>query len=138
MKKYPKVICYLSIGSNLGDRDKNIKLALQKIPKLKNTKIISVSRIIETKPVGGPPHQNKFLNAVLKINTRLLPFELLKRLQAIEGELGRKKTVRFGPRIIDLDILLYGNKIIKRKNLEIPHPRMFEREFVLKLLTRIL
>lgn len=138
MKKYPKVICYLSIGSNLGDRRKNIRVALEKIRKLEDTKIIRISKIIETKPVGGPGDQNKFLNAALKINTGLSPIKLLKRLQGIEQELGRKKTVRFGPRVIDLDILLYGNKIIQRKNLEISHPRMFEREFVLRPLFQIL
>lgn len=89
-------------------------------------------------PLGGPKHQPLFLNACLKIQTRLLPAPLLKSLKNIEKELGRKKTVRWGPRKIDLDILLYGDKIIKSKTLNIPHPRMLERTFVLKPLLEVL
>jgi len=132
------VICYLGIGSNLGDRRKTIKLAVKEINDLKDTKVIRLSRIIETKPAGGPSGQAKFLNAALKIKTNLTAFTLLEKLKQIEKKLGRKKTVRFGPRTIDLDILFYGNKIINRKNLKIPHPRIFEREFVIKPLLQIL
>lgn len=132
------VICFLGIGSNLGERERFIKLALERINKLKGTKIIKVSRIIETKPVGGPLTQGKFLNACIKIKTSLSPLTLLKNLQNIELELGRKKTLRWGPRTIDLDILLYGDKIIKEKYLKIPHPKMLERKFVLKPLLEIL
>ena len=87
-------ICFLGIGSNLGDRRKNIRLALEKISSLKNTKIVKLSKIIETDPVGGPSRQGKFLNAVLKIKTDLTPLKLLKQLQKIENELGRRRTVR--------------------------------------------
>ena len=131
------VTCYLGIGSNLGDRRRNIRLAIQKINKLKDTKILKVSKIIQSKPVGGPL-QRDFLNGTIKIKTKLPPIKLLKALKRIENELGRKKTARFGPRTIDLDILLYGNKIINRKDLRIPHPRMFEREFVIKPLLEII
>ena len=131
--------CYLGIGSNLGDRLKNIKSAISKLNSLKNTKVIKVSKIIETEPVGGPIDQGKFLNAALKIKTRLTPLNLLKNLQKIEKQLGRKKTdVRYGPRPIDLDILFYADKIIHSKNLTIPHPRLFEREFVIKPLLEII
>lgn len=133
------VICYLGVGSNLGNRGKNIKLALREINRLKGTKIIKVSKIIKSEPVGGPAGQGKFLNAVLKIKTNLTPSNLLKKLKIIETELGRpKKHICYGPRTIDLDILFYGDKIIKRRDLEIPHPRIFEREFVIRPLSQVI
>lgn len=132
------ITCYLGIGSNLGDRRKNIKLALTKIKILKDTKVIKVSKIIETKAMGGPPDQGKFLNATLKIKTNLSALALLKNLKKIEKDLGRTKTVRYGPRTIDLDILFYTDKIINRKELKIPHPKVFERKFVIKPLLEIL
>ena len=130
--------CFLGIGSNLGDRHKNIRLALEKISSLKNTKIVKLSKIIETDPVGGPSRQGKFLNAVLKIKTDLTPLKLLKQLQKIENELGRRRTVRWGARTMDLDILLFGDKVIERKELKVPHPRLMERDFVLKPLLSLL
>jgi len=131
------VICYLAVGSNLGNRRKNIKKALDYLAKTKGIKIEKASRIYETKAIGGVA-QGKFLNAAIKIKTSLTPQLLLKTVKNIEKDLGRKKTVRWGPREIDLDILLYGNKFIKIKNLVIPHPRMFEREFVLRPLREII
>lgn len=130
-------ICYLGIGSNLGSRRKNIQEAIKRINSLKNTKVIKVSKIIETEALGGPP-QGKFLNAAIKVQTSFNPPTFLKQLKRIEKDLGRRKTVRFGPRTIDLDILLYGNKIINRKELKVPHPRMFEREFVMEPLRQII
>jgi 2-amino-4-hydroxy-6-hydroxymethyldihydropteridine diphosphokinase len=130
-------ICYLGIGSNLGSRRKNIQEAIKRINALKNTKVIKVSKIIETQALGGPP-QGKFLNAAIKVQTSFNPPAFLKQLKRIEKDLGRHKTVRFGPRTIDLDILLYGNKIINRKELKVPHPRMFEREFVMEPLCQII
>jgi len=132
------VICYLGIGSNLGDRRKTIKSAVKEINALEGTKVIKSAKIIETAPIGGPVCQGRYLNSALKIRTNLTPFTLLKKLQQIEKKLGRKKTVRFGPRAIDLDILFYGNKIINRKNLKVPHPKIFEREFVIKPLSQII
>lgn len=132
------VVCYLGVGSNLGDRRKNIRLAIKKINNLKTTKVIKSSRIIETRPMGGPSGQGNFLNAALKIRTGLSPSLLLKELKSIEKKLGRRKTVRYGPRTIDLDILFYADKIIKRNGLEIPHPRIFEREFVLRPLLEVI
>jgi 2-amino-4-hydroxy-6-hydroxymethyldihydropteridine diphosphokinase len=131
------VICYLAVGSNLGNRRKNIKKALDYLAKTKGIKIEKASRIYETKAIGGVA-QGKFLNAAIKIKTSLTPQLLLKTVKNIEKDLGRRKTVRWGPREIDLDILLYGNKFIKIKNLVIPHPRMFEREFVLRPLREII
>lgn len=131
------VFCYLAAGSNLGNRSKNIKKAFDCLAATKGIKIEKISKVYETHPVGGPP-QGTFLNAAVKIKTSLSPASLLNALKKIEKSLGRKENVRWGPREIDLDILLYGNRIIKAKNLLIPHPRMFEREFVLKPLREII
>lgn len=132
------VTCYLGIGSNLGDRKAHIICATQKIKALKNTRVIKRSKIIETNPVGGPKSQGKFLNAVIKIKTSIPPATLLKKLKKIENELGRERTVRNGPRTIDLDILLYGDRIMRTKALCIPHPRMLKRQFVLKPLSELI
>ncbi len=131
-------ICYLGIGSNMGNRRKNIKTAIAKIKKLATTRLVKSSRIIETEPVGGPPGQPKFLNACVKIQTNIPPRRLLANLKKIEKELGRTASVRNGPRTIDLDILLYGARTINTKSLIVPHPRMFAREFVLKPLGEVL
>jgi dihydroneopterin aldolase / 2-amino-4-hydroxy-6-hydroxymethyldihydropteridine diphosphokinase len=132
------VICYLGVGSNLGDRRNNIKSAVRKINALKETKVIKLSRIIETEPVGGPRAQAKFLNAALKIRTAFSPAALLRNLKNIEKELGRKKAARWGPRSIDLDILFYGDRIVNTGGLKIPHPRISERRFVLEPLSEII
>ena len=131
-------ICYLGIGSNLGNRRKNIKLAIKKIGALKGNQIIKESRFFETLPVGGPSGQPDYLNAALKLKTNFPPLTLLKKLKKIETEMGRVPSVRFGTRIIDLDILLYGDKVINSRKLTIPHPRMFKRDFVLKPLKEVL
>jgi len=132
------VISYLGIGSNLGNRRKNIQLAIKKINTLKNTKVIKVSRLIETEPIGGPAGQPKFLNGALRIQTRIPPVALLRKLKKIEKETGRTKTTRYGPRTIDLDILFYADKIINRKDLKVPHPKVFKREFVIRPLSQII
>ena len=132
------VICYLGIGSNLGNRRKNIARALEKIKALKHTRIIKVSKLIETEPIGAPSKQGKFLNAALKIQTKIPPLKLLGALKKIEKDLGRTKTISYGPRTIDLDILFYADKIINRQELTIPHPRIFEREFVIRPLFEII
>ena len=133
------VICYLALGSNLGDRKKNILAALAKISRLKETKVLEVSCLLENKAVGGTPGQGDYLNAALKIKTNIKPQALLKKLKIIERELGRPKNYRrFAARPIDLDILFYGDLIIATKDLSVPHPRLFERDFVLKPLSEIL
>jgi 2-amino-4-hydroxy-6-hydroxymethyldihydropteridine diphosphokinase len=132
-------VCYLGIGSNLGNKRLNIRKALKRIEELRDTRVLKVSKFIKTKPVGGPCGQPDYLNACLKINTCLAPHALLKKLQNIEVRLGRpRKHPRFGPRTIDLDILFYGNTVVNTKKLTIPHPRIFEREFVLKPLREVL
>ena len=131
-------ICYLGLGTNLGKRQLNIRLAIKKITLLKNTRVLKQSKIIQTLPVGGPLGQPKYLNAALKISTEFRPLVLLEKLKNIEKELGRKETKRFGARIIDLDILLYDDLLLQSKRLTIPHPRMFRREFVIKPLLEVL
>ncbi|MFA7706484.1 MAG: 2-amino-4-hydroxy-6-hydroxymethyldihydropteridine diphosphokinase, partial [Candidatus Omnitrophota bacterium] len=126
------------IGTNLGKRRENIRLAINKVNALKNTRVLKNSQARESLAVGGPAGQGKFLNAVLKIDTQLSALMLLKKLKEIESLMGRKKTVRFGPRVIDLDILLYADKVINSRQLTIPHPRMFGRDFVIKPLMEIL
>jgi 2-amino-4-hydroxy-6-hydroxymethyldihydropteridine diphosphokinase len=127
---------YIGFGSNLGNRQSNINTALELLSELDGVDIIKVSSIIETDPVGGPK-QGKFLNGVVKIMTTFDPDGLLSALQAIENQLGRTRDVKFGPRTIDLDMLLYGDKIINSNNLKVPHPHMFEREFVMVPLKEI-
>lgn len=130
-------VCFIGIGSNLGERRENIAAAVKKVAALPGSSLIKISKIRETEPAGGPKVQGKFLNAVLKIKTNIPAVQLLRKLKNIEKELGRKKTVRWGPRVIDLDILIYGDKVINLKRLKIPHPRIFEREFVLRPLLEV-
>ncbi len=123
-------VAYIALGSNLGDRVSYIMSAVASLQE-KGASVLKQSTIIETDPVGGPP-QPKFLNAVVKIETRLSPVELLNQCQAIEQKLGRVRSVINGPRTIDLDILLYDRLVLDTPRLTIPHPRMFERAFVLE------
>jgi len=132
------VICYLGVGSNLGNRKKNIREAIKKINALKGARIMKESRLFNFCAVGGPCGQPNFLNAALKIQTKFSALNLLKKLKKIEKDLGRTKTARFAPRVIDLDILFYGNKFMRSKLLTIPHPRMFKRDFVIKPLQEVL
>ena len=104
---------------------------------MQDINVKKVSSIYETEPVGGPV-QGKFLNGVLKAETTLAPPALLAGLKNIERHLKRKKTVKDGPRTIDLDILLYGRRKVDTKSLRIPHPRMHKREFVLKGLREVM
>ena len=126
---------YLSIGSNLGDRINYINKAIEKL-KQNNIKIIKSSNIIETEPYGYK-EQGKFLNMAVEIDSDLEPFELMKLISRIESELGRIRTVRWGPRVIDIDIIFYDSLIINEPDLKIPHPDMQNRFFVLKPLQEI-
>lgn len=127
---------FIGIGSNLGNRRDNINKALELLKSHSGIVIEKFSSIIETEPIGGPA-QGKYLNAVVKIQASLSPKELLKILQDIENQLGRVRAVKNAPRTIDLDILLFGELIFNERCLTIPHPRMFERYFVLKPLLEI-
>ncbi len=127
---------YIAFGSNEGDRRAKIESAIENIASLPRTRIISRSRIEETEPLGGPP-QGRFLNGVLKVRTGLGPLEFLKRLSDIEQRLGRRAGSKNGPRPVDLDMLFYGNRIIKSGRLTVPHPRLHERDFVLRPLRQL-
>ncbi|KKR79510.1 MAG: 2-amino-4-hydroxy-6-hydroxymethyldihydropteridine pyrophosphokinase [Candidatus Nomurabacteria bacterium GW2011_GWA2_40_9] len=127
--KSKKHIAYIGIGSNLGGRLKNCKNAVQKINQHPEIFVIKTSSWIETEPIGYTD-QPKFMNGAIEIKTSLTPQKLLKTLQQIEKGMGRKKTFKWGPRIIDLDILLYDNQVIQTSKLTIPHSHLKEREFV--------
>jgi 2-amino-4-hydroxy-6-hydroxymethyldihydropteridine diphosphokinase len=128
-------IAYISIGSNLGDRAENLNRAVAHLDGSDLT-VTEVSPFYSTEPVGFQD-QPWFLNAAVSLETDLSPMELLKRCRQIEDTMGRVRTFRDAPRTVDLDILLFGNRIIDRPDLQIPHPRMAERRFVLKPLSRI-
>ncbi|MEJ9279778.1 2-amino-4-hydroxy-6-hydroxymethyldihydropteridine diphosphokinase [Ureibacillus thermosphaericus] len=121
---------YLSLGTNLGDRENNLKSAIDLLQSKEGIWIKKISPIYETAPVGYVD-QPSFLNIAIYAQTILSPIELLQTCQLIENDLGRVRNIRWGPRIIDLDILLFNNDNIESENLIIPHPRMFERAFVL-------
>jgi 2-amino-4-hydroxy-6-hydroxymethyldihydropteridine diphosphokinase len=121
-------IIYIGIGSNIGDRLKNIKKAITLMAE--HVKLVEKSCIYETEPAGGI-EQGWFLNCVVKLTSAMPPFKLFRLLKSIEKMIGRKKKLKWGPRIIDLDILLYNDEIINKKILKIPHPEMHRREFVL-------
>jgi 2-amino-4-hydroxy-6-hydroxymethyldihydropteridine diphosphokinase len=129
------VISYVGLGSNLGDREDNLSRALERLEELGP---VRVSRVRETDPVGITD-QPRFLNAVAEVETELPARELLVRLLAIERSLGRDRAteVRWGPRTIDLDLLLYGDETIDEPGLTVPHPRLAERRFVLEPLCEL-
>jgi len=125
---------YLGLGSNLGDRQGNLKRALEALTG--KVKVVKVSSIYETEPVGFL-YQPRFLNAVCKVETGMEPLELLGFVKNIERELGRRQSFRDAPREIDIDILLYGDVVMDTPELTVPHPRMAERAFVLVPLAEI-
>lgn len=120
---------YLSLGSNIGDREGRLRAAIERLPAAGVT-VLRVSPVYETEPVDYTA-QAWFLNLVVEAETVLFPMQLLTRTARIERELGRQRVVSKGPRTIDIDILLYGHAVVKTSRLEIPHPRMTERRFVL-------
>jgi 2-amino-4-hydroxy-6-hydroxymethyldihydropteridine diphosphokinase len=124
-------ICYIGIGSNLGNRQEYIAKAIEELKRSKGIKFKRASSIYETDPVSEIP-QGKFLNGVLEIETDLAPHVLMRELNRIEDLLGRRRGVRNAPRTIDLDILYYGEEKIRDGELAIPHPLIREREFVLR------
>ena len=128
---------FIGIGSNEGDRLSNISRAARAMSRLPQTRLVQMATIIETEPVGGPP-QGPYLNTVVEVETGLAPHELLAALQGIERQLGRvPSTQRWGPRPMDLDILLYADRLMQEGSLSIPHPRMHERRFVLEPLAQL-
>jgi 2-amino-4-hydroxy-6-hydroxymethyldihydropteridine diphosphokinase len=125
----PAHTVYLSLGSNLGDRAANIERALSRLDE-EGVRIVRRSSFYQTEPVELR-QQGWFLNIAVEAETELMPRQLLRAIRNIERELGRKRIVRSGPRTIDIDILLFGANRVNAAELEIPHPRMTERRFVL-------
>jgi 2-amino-4-hydroxy-6-hydroxymethyldihydropteridine diphosphokinase len=121
---------YLALGSNLGDRLAYLQLAVDSLALASGVRVLAVSRVYETVPVGGPP-QDAFLNAVVAIETDLDPYALLHLAQEIEQRAARERAERWGPRTLDVDVLLIDGTRLETDDLTIPHPRMWERGFVL-------
>jgi 2-amino-4-hydroxy-6-hydroxymethyldihydropteridine diphosphokinase len=120
---------FLGLGSNLGDRLANLQRAVERL-RSRGVRVLRSSRVYETEPVGGPP-QPDYLNAVLEVETELDPRALLSACLEVEAELGRTRRQRWGPRTIDIDLLTYDDLRIEEPGLEVPHPRMHQRAFVL-------
>lgn len=131
-------LAYLGLGANLGARLKTLRECIRRLDGHPNISVVAKSPYYETGPQGGPP-QPQFINAVVGIETGLSPQELLKVVQRIEHGLGRRRSVerRWGPRTIDIDILLYDDVVIDEEGLKIPHPMMHQRRFVLEPLADI-
>ncbi len=122
---------FVGIGSNLGDREANLGRAIELLSAEDGIEVVAVSELRETEPVG-PVEQGPFLNGAVQLETSLGPRELLGRLLAVENRLGRVRIERWGPRTIDLDLLLYGVESIEEPGLTVPHPRLHERRFALE------
>jgi 2-amino-4-hydroxy-6-hydroxymethyldihydropteridine diphosphokinase len=121
---------YLALGSNLGDRSANLQQAVDGLAGTDDIRLVALSHVYETAPVGGPP-QDDYLNAVVAIETELDPHDLLRVAHRLEDDAGRVRTERWGPRTLDVDVLLYDDLRLDDADLVIPHPRMWERGFVL-------
>ncbi len=126
----------MGLGSNLGNREKYLVSAIDRIDSCRGICVVNKSSFCETKPIGGPL-QPDYVNCVIELDTEIEPQRLLEEFKGIELELGRKLGTRWGPRIIDIDILLYGNKVINDSHLKIPHESMHKRIFVLEPLCEI-
>lgn len=129
-------VAFVGIGTNMGDRFSNINKAIAALKLLPNTSVITVSNIYETEP-WGLQEQPNFLNSVIKLNTELSPNALLGALLGIEAVMGRIRKVKNGPRVLDLDLLIYDDVSLNTPELILPHPYILEREFVLKPLIEL-
>ncbi|MGH2819497.1 MAG: 2-amino-4-hydroxy-6-hydroxymethyldihydropteridine diphosphokinase [Actinomycetota bacterium] len=130
-------VSFIGIGSNVGRREVFCRSAVEELAGSEGVEITAVSSLFETSPVGGPP-QRSFVNMVVRISTTLEPRGLLDLCKRIEERLGREPSgIRWGPRVVDLDVLTFGEEKINEPDLEIPHPRMVERRFVLVPLLEI-
>ncbi|WP_078393361.1 2-amino-4-hydroxy-6-hydroxymethyldihydropteridine diphosphokinase [Shouchella patagoniensis] len=127
---------YLALGSNIGDRETYLQKAVDALSEMREIEVLAVSSLYETEPVGYL-NQDPFLNMAIHIKTTLRPYDLLRETQRIEMALGRERDVRFGPRTVDIDILLFEQENMEMDDLQIPHPRMWERAFVLIPLAEI-
>ena len=129
MTPAPPVRAFLGLGSNLGDRRAELTRAVAELTRVGD--VVAVSPLYETEPVGGPEDQGPYLNVVVELATTDGPRRLLERCRALEAAAGRVRAVRFGPRTLDADVLLVGSAHVDQVDLVVPHPRMWERRFVL-------
>jgi 2-amino-4-hydroxy-6-hydroxymethyldihydropteridine diphosphokinase len=131
------VRAYVALGANIGDRAGTIAKAVDLLRETPSMKLIAVSSLMENPAVGGPADSPAFLNGAAAIDTTLAAREVLEALLSIERRLGRERRQRWAPRMIDLDLLLYGDQVIDEPELTVPHPRIAERMFVLRPLAEI-
>lgn len=136
-QKPTSTIAYIALGSNISPRRQHIQQAIQALNQHPAVNVVATSTLIETAPVGGPQDQGPFINAAAALLTTLDPPQLLHLLQQIEIQLGRQRTVPWGPRTIDLDLLIFNQTIIDTPALQLPHPLMHTRRFVLEPLSQI-
>lgn len=127
---------FIALGSNLGDREANVREAVRLAGEGGGLTVVKISPLYESEP-WGQEDQPRFVNAVMEARSELPPVELLKYLKGIEAEMGREKAEKWGPRIIDLDIIFYGARVVKDEHVEVPHPRAHERAFVMVPLSDI-
>lgn len=129
-------VAYLGLGSNIGNRERYLECAVRAISELQPSKTLKTSSIYETEPWGNRSQQ-PFLNQVIQVDTTLSPEKFFEECQAIEKRLGRERGERWGPRTMDIDILLFGEEIVDNDILQIPHPRLADRRFVLEPLNEV-
>jgi 2-amino-4-hydroxy-6-hydroxymethyldihydropteridine diphosphokinase len=125
-------LCLLGLGSNLGDSARTLDEALARLERIPETELLRRSRFLQTRPVGGPPGQADYLNAAALVRTSLSPQALLIACRNIENELGRRRFEHWGPRTIDIDLLVYDDVVLNDPDLTIPHLHMAQRRFVLE------
>ena len=130
------VIAYIGLGANLGDPRRQVEEAIQRLKEAEEVEVLRVSNLYRTPPLG-PPGQPWYVNAAVQVKTRLTAEELMRVLISIERDMGRVRGERWGPRLIDLDLLLYNGEIITGPDLTVPHPEMHRRAFVLAPLAEI-
>lgn len=131
------VAAYIGLGSNIGDRAANLSDALDRLRAASSIRVIATSSFLDNPAVGGPADSPPFLNAAAAVETTLGPHALLLRLLEIERAMGRQRRLRWEPRAIDLDLLLYGNEVVDAPDLKVPHPLLHRRAFVLTPLAEI-
>jgi 2-amino-4-hydroxy-6-hydroxymethyldihydropteridine diphosphokinase len=130
-------VCAIGLGSNLGDSRQTLDWAIEQLTVAPAIQNLRVANYYRTKPIGGPPNQPDYLNSAATFTTSLDPWQLLELLQAIEHRAGRTRSVRWAARTLDLDLLLYGAWQIESPHLQVPHPRLADRAFVLVPLAEI-
>ncbi len=128
---------FIGLGSNLGSRREHILGALAELSEHADISVIARSSLHETEPVGGPEGQPLYLNCVAELATDIGPRKLLARLHEVEQRHGRRRTVHNGARTLDLDLLLYGEQVVDEPDLRVPHPRMWQRDFVMRPLAEV-